>query len=65
VNAGSGTQLWNFTTPTGVYSSPTLSSDDKVVYVGSDDGHLYAVNAVSGTQLWNFTPPVVWNLPQH
>jgi outer membrane protein assembly factor BamB len=25
-----------------------------VLYIGSDDGHLYAVNAQNGTKLWDF-----------
>jgi outer membrane protein assembly factor BamB len=36
-------------------SSPTVSSDGKVVYVGGNDFNLYAVNVADGTQLWNFT----------
>jgi hypothetical protein len=35
--------MWNFNTDAstgGVESSPTLSSDDKVVFVGSNDNHL-------------------------
>jgi outer membrane protein assembly factor BamB len=42
---GPGTKLWSFPTDDQVYSSPTLSSDGTVVYVGSNDGNLYAVHA--------------------
>jgi len=43
----------------GGVSSPTLSPDGEVVYVGSDDGYLYAIAGVThpndaGTLLWQF-----------
>eukprot|EP00729_Bicosta_minor_P031462 gene31462-biopygen6930 len=47
-------KLWNFTTGNGVYSSPALSSDGKVVYVGSSDIYLYAINTVDGSKSWSF-----------
>jgi eukaryotic-like serine/threonine-protein kinase len=40
LNASTGTKLWSYTTGGGVYSSPTVA--DGVVYVGSDDGNVYA-----------------------
>jgi outer membrane protein assembly factor BamB len=65
VQASNGTPLWSFPvkiwTDRPIYydafdgTSPTLSSDDKVVYVAGADKNLYAVNASDGTQLWNFT----------
>jgi outer membrane protein assembly factor BamB len=36
-----------------VGSSPAIVGD--VVYIGSDDGYMYALNASSGAQLWNST----------
>ena len=36
-----------------LYSSPAVV--DGVVYVGSDDGNVYALNASSGAKLWNYT----------
>ena len=36
-----------------VGSSPAIVGG--VVYIGSDDGYMYALNAYSGTQLWNCT----------
>jgi outer membrane protein assembly factor BamB len=33
-------------------SSPALS--DTAVYVGSDDGRLYAIDIATGQELWNF-----------
>ena len=36
-----------------VYSSPAVVGG--VVYVGSDDGNVYALNAANGAKLWNYT----------
>jgi len=41
---------WSFPTGDRIVSSPVWH--DGVVYVGSDDGHLYAVDAGSGVQRW-------------
>ncbi len=41
-----GTVLWEFETGGGVYSSPAIGSDG-TVYVGSDDGKLYAIKTDS------------------
>ena len=46
-------QKWAFMTGGKVNSSPALSVDG-TVYVGSDDGKLYAINP-DGTQRWTFT----------
>ena len=48
-----GTLLWNFTTGSYVYSSPAIGPDG-TIYIGSDDGNLYAINP-NGTKKWNFT----------
>ena len=37
-----------------VFSSPTLSPDGGVVYVGSADNSLYAVNTADGIKKWAF-----------
>ena len=47
------TLLWNYTTSGEVYSSPAVIKG--VVYVGSLDGHIYALNATNGDKLWNYT----------
>jgi len=59
-----GTQKWAFETNGAVSSSPVIASDG-TIYVGSDDGSLYAVNP-DGTRKWAFetgkpveTPPAV------
>ena len=36
-----------------VYSSPAVANG--VVYVGSDDGNVYALNASTGAKLWSYT----------
>ena len=38
--------LWTYTTGGAVESSPVVV--DGIVYVGSDDGYVYALNAYSG-----------------
>ncbi len=44
--------LWSYPTGGAVYSSPAIVNG--VVYVGSDDGNVYALNAYTGNQLWEF-----------
>ena len=44
--------VWKFKTGAAVRSSPAVSNG--VVYVGSDDGYLYAVDVQSGQQRWAF-----------
>ena len=63
LNASSGIQLWNYTTVDGddVTSSPAVV--DGVIYVGSEDGNVYALNASSGIfstlELHNWLP-CIW-----
>ena len=52
--AVAGTEAWKFATGSSVESSPALSSDGSMVYVGSGDGNLYAVHAANGTEAWTF-----------
>lgn len=50
-----GRARWTFSTSDLVWSSPALSAGDArgpVVYVGSDDDHLYAIDARTGQQRW-------------
>jgi parallel beta-helix repeat protein len=52
--------LWSYTTGNWVVSSPTVA--DGKVYVGSDDGNVYALDQYSGTQIWNVTTGgAVWS----
>ena len=50
-----GELVWKFEAG-GYYvdSSPALGNDGTTVYVGSDDGYLYAVDAATGVQKWKF-----------
>ena len=43
---------WIFQAGYKLTSSPSLANN--VLYIGSDNGHLYAVNAQNGTKLWDF-----------
>jgi glucose dehydrogenase len=66
LNASTGAKLWNYTSPgpsqsvieTGFNSGAFESSPavvNGVVYIGSDDGNLYALNASTGVKIWNYT----------
>jgi outer membrane protein assembly factor BamB len=56
VYRGGGTTIvgmqWRFPTDGDVISSPAVVGDR--VYVGSGDGHLYALDRVSGAKIWSF-----------
>src|SRR5262245_29912833 len=43
---------WKFSTHSRVFSSPTVA--DGVVYIGSNDGGLYALSAQDGSLKWRF-----------
>ena len=47
-----GTKLWDFQTGGAIASSPAIGIDG-AIYVGSEDGTLYAVNP-DGTKKWDF-----------
>ncbi len=51
--ASNGQLKWGLTTGSVVLSSPAVSNG--VVYVGSDDGNVYALNATTGMKVWNYT----------
>ena len=53
VHALEGNQDWAFEALASVDSSPAIGVDG-TIYVGSDDGKLYAINS-NGTQKWAFT----------
>ena len=44
--------LWTFAAGSLIRSSPTVVNG--IVYVGSDDGKLFAINSVTGQQEWTF-----------
>ncbi|HYF66993.1 MAG TPA: PQQ-binding-like beta-propeller repeat protein [Ohtaekwangia sp.] len=63
-----GSPLWKLKTKGKIFSSPVMADD--VLYVGSEDGFLYAINASTGTVKWKFktrravhsTPSVYGNM---
>ena len=61
-NVSNGKLTWSYTTGDYVVSSPAVANG--VVYVGSDDGNVYALNATTGAKLWNYTTGgYVWSPP--
>ena len=48
-----GKLTWSFKTGNYVGGAPAVVNG--VVYMGSDDGNVYALNATTGAMLWNFT----------
>lgn len=51
-SANNGTLKWTFTTDNKVTSSPAIGCDG-TIYVGSEDGYLYAINP-NGTLNWKY-----------
>lgn len=50
------TQIWSFIpVDNGAFYSSPCAVNDSFVYVGNDNGKLYAINTVDGTEKWNFT----------
>ncbi len=43
---------WIFSAEDDIRSSPAVANN--AIYIGSDDGRLYAVNATSGEKIWDF-----------
>jgi len=53
--AGSETGKLTWSFKTGNYVGGAPAAVNGVVYIGSDDGNVYALNATTGAKLWNFT----------
>lgn len=49
---GAPSLAWQFETGDAVRSSPVIA--DGTLYIGSNDGFLYALDAVNGTEQWRF-----------
>ena len=60
-NVGKLGLKWRYTTGLNVFSSPAVANG--VVYVGSEDGHLYALNAKTGAKLWSYATNFVDSSP--
>jgi outer membrane protein assembly factor BamB len=43
--------LWSFKTGDDVFSSPAAAGD--TVYIGSNDGKIYAVDTATGSERWH------------
>ncbi len=58
-----GTLKWSFSTDGPIqFSSPAVV--DGTVYIGSNDGNLYALDAETGTKRWDFkTGSFIWSSP--
>jgi outer membrane protein assembly factor BamB len=53
INLISHEVVWTFSTNGDVASSPAIAGN--VIYVGSEDGCLYAINGTTGEKLWEYT----------
>jgi outer membrane protein assembly factor BamB len=49
---GGGAGPWSFATGAEVYSSPAVVKG--TLYIGSSDGHLYALDAATGAKRWSY-----------
>ena len=48
-------QIWSFTpTQNGAFYSSPCVINDSFLYIGNDNGRLYALKTVDGTEKWNF-----------
>jgi outer membrane protein assembly factor BamB len=47
-------ERWHHRTQTDVVSSPSVSSDKKLVYIGGTDHILYALNIIDGSVNWYY-----------
>jgi outer membrane protein assembly factor BamB len=70
LNASKGAKIWNYTSAgqsnkaavesgfgSGAFeSSPAVVNG--MVYIGSDDGNVYALNALTGAKIWNYTTSI-------
>jgi outer membrane protein assembly factor BamB len=55
-----GAPKWSFATKDIVQGAPTLSPDGQTLYVGSNDGFVYALKTSDGSKIWatDFGGPV-------
>ena len=63
-DATTGLVKWTYETDNWIWSSPTITANGEIVYVGSLDGKMHAVNALSGTKNFTYdTGGEVWSSP--
>ena len=58
LHANTGTLAWKFRTGENVWSTPALRLDGQVMYVGSDNGLLYALATATGLLQFNVSSAV-------
>ncbi|ELY39762.1 outer membrane protein assembly factor BamB family protein [Natronorubrum tibetense] len=48
-----GSQEWAFEAGRSIMSNPAVDVETDIVYMGSDDGFVYALDAASGEEIWS------------
>ncbi|MCL2476037.1 PQQ-binding-like beta-propeller repeat protein [Candidatus Bathycorpusculum sp.] len=54
LDAKSGRQLWNYSSPERIASSDPAVKNG-IVYFGASDKNIYALKATTGTKIWNYS----------
>lgn len=49
-----GSKIWDFKTRDKIWSSPSTSEDDKMLFFGGLDSYIYGINSYTGKQEWIF-----------
>jgi outer membrane protein assembly factor BamB len=49
-----GSKIWDFETGNKIWSSPSISEYDGIVFFGSLDSHIYGIDINTGRQTWKF-----------
>jgi glucose dehydrogenase len=55
LNAATGAKRWSFNTGRTIISSPAVSGGN--VYIGAENGSVYALNAATGAKQWSHRLP--------
>ncbi len=54
LNAIDGSINWTYETEGKIWSSPVITRNDGILYVGSLDSHLYGLEIETGKLIWKF-----------
>jgi outer membrane protein assembly factor BamB len=54
LQATDGSRIWDFETNDKIWSSPSVSEYEGVMFFGSLDSHIYGIDIVTGKQTWKF-----------
>lgn len=49
-----GSKIWDFETGDKIWSSPSISEYDGIMFLGSLDSHIYGIDINTGRQTWKF-----------